>query len=47
MGIPIYTNYNMFLVLDDDDPADVGTKVKKPLWGSKLPLGGGGLAKEP
>ena len=44
MVVPVYNNINTVLVLYVDDPADVGTKVKKkPLWGpkGKLPLLGG------
>ena len=47
MMVPIYTNINTVLVLYVDDPANVGTKVKKnllgglkancPFWGAREP----------
>ena len=45
MVVPVYTNINTVQVLYVDDPANVGTKVKKnlfgclncPFWGAKEP----------
>ena len=34
MVVPVYTNINTVLVLYVDDPADVGTKVKKTSLGA-------------
>ena len=38
MGCTIYTKGNLILVLCVDDPAQVRTKVKNPVLGTKWPI---------